>query len=96
MVIGLALCCSTGTLFAQRTDYEIRGRVIIPEGRPNEQEGIEVQLQRPGRLIAGTAFTDRDGKFFFHNIDRPDIYYIYIRLEGYDEVRQKVEVSGKY
>ena len=53
-----------------------------------------MQLQRPGRLIAGTAFTDRDGKFFFHNIERPEIYYIYIRLEGYDEVRQKVEVRG--
>ena len=79
---------------AQGVDYEIRGRVVVPQTDANEHAGIEIQLQRPSRLVVDVAYTDRDGKFFFHNIERPDVYYLYINLEGYAPVRERVNVRG--
>ncbi len=51
-------------------------------------------MQRPSRLVVDVVYTDRDGRFFFHNIERPDVYYLYINLEGYAPVRERVSVRG--
>ncbi len=79
---------------AQGVDYEIRGRVVVPQTDANDHAGIEIQLQRSSRLVVDVAYTDRDGKFFFHNIERPDVYYLYINLDGYAPVRERVNVRG--
>ncbi len=81
-LLAALLLVFSASLQAQSADREIRGRVIVPQGNANAHAGIEIQMQRPSRLVVDVAYTDRDGKFFFHNIERADVYYLYINLDG--------------
>ncbi len=93
-LLAALLLVFSASLQAQSADREIRGRVIVPQGNANAHAGIEIQMQRPSRLVVDVAYTDRDGKFFFHNIERADVYYLYINLDGYNTVRERVNVTG--
>ena len=72
-------------------EYRIRGRIVFDTAQP-EHPRIEVRLERLGRQPVRTAFSDGNGKFLFRNLDR-EIYYVIVKVDGYEEARERVEFS---
>jgi Tfp pilus assembly protein PilF len=71
------------------SEFTIWGRVSLPEGHFSRQSGIEVRLERPGRLALYSISTDEDGRFQFRNLEGGE-YFVYINLEGYTPLLQQV------
>ncbi len=93
-VTGALLCLCTSSAFAQGSDIELRGQVGLPENAVEGRGGIEIRLERPIRFLVATVYTDSDGRFFFHNLPRSGVYHLYINLEGYGLVRERVALSS--
>ena len=93
-VIAALLCLCTSSAFAQGSDIELRGQVVLPENAVEGRSGIEIRLERPIRFLVATVYTDSDGRFFFHNLPRSGVYHLYINLEGYGLVRERVALSS--
>jgi len=94
----LAVCCITSSfLFSQTTanqsrreNYSIQGKIIIPNGNASSDR-IEVRLERSAGQTALITFTDAAGNFDFRNLSI-GTYAVVVDLEGYEPVRQSVEV----
>jgi tetratricopeptide (TPR) repeat protein len=98
----LAVCCITSSLlFSQTTtnqnrreSYAIQGKVIIPNGGASI-ERIEVKLERAAGQTALVTFTDAAGNFDFRSLT-VGTYAVVVDLEGYEPVRQSVEVINSF
>src|SRR5215471_10950475 len=96
----LAFCCFISTsLLGQttqnsqrRTDGYIRGKVIVANSRDSDQR-IEVRLEKTTAQILMTTYTDAAGNFEFRSL-APGSYYISVDLDGYEPVRQSVDLFG--
>ncbi|MBI4474063.1 MAG: tetratricopeptide repeat protein [Acidobacteria bacterium] len=76
----------------QVEEYSIRGKIVSSNVRATD-ERIEVRLERPGLQTIMTAFSDSIGNFEFHRIPG-GMYYIVIEKEGFEPIRQEVEVHS--
>jgi tetratricopeptide (TPR) repeat protein len=90
-------CFITTFLFGQttpppqrRVDGYIRGKVIIADNHGADQR-IEVRLEKSTVQVLMTTFTDAAGNFEFRSL-APGSYTVSIDLEGYEPVRQSVDV----
>jgi len=75
-------------------DYGIRGKVIIPNQHEFDQR-LEVRLEKSAMQVIQTTYTDASGNFDFRNLS-PGAYYVSITLEGYEPVRQLVEIFNTF
>jgi tetratricopeptide (TPR) repeat protein len=75
-------------------EYSIRGKVVIANRHDFDQR-IEVRLEKSALQVIQTAYTDSSGNFDFRNLT-PGAYYVAITLEGYEPVRQLVEVFNTF
>ncbi len=91
---GLAHAQATGQRPPQAQEYTIRGKIMFDSPHPPD-ERIEVRLERAGRQLIDTAFSDGVGNFLFRNL-LPDQYFVVIDLDGYEPVRERVELSSSF
>jgi tetratricopeptide (TPR) repeat protein len=89
LVFVAFLSLFTGTANAQTPEFTIWTRVIMPEGYFSRQSGLEVRLERPGRMVLYSLSTDEDGRVQFRNLEEGE-YYLYMNLEGFAPVLQQV------
>src|SRR3954470_23789844 len=75
-------------------DYNIRGKIVLPNNRDLDQR-IEVHLEKSEFQVIQTTYSDAAGNFGFNNL-APGAYYVSISLEGYDPVRQSVEIFNSF
>ena len=81
----------------QRTRDEpfgIRGKIMFDRPHPPDVR-LEVRLERAGRQLVDTVFSDSVGNFMFRNLV-PDVYHITIEVEGFEPVRERVELSRSF
>jgi tetratricopeptide (TPR) repeat protein len=71
---------------------QIRGQVRTPDGRP-ASFGIPVYLDQQGSGSYGQTQTDQLGKFEFMQLP-PAIYEVRVRLQGYREVHETVDLTA--
>jgi Tfp pilus assembly protein PilF len=69
----------------------IRGQILIPSARASER--IPVSLQRSDGPIVSRIFSDSLGNFEFRGLPAGS-YMVLVSVEGYEEVRQTVAISG--
>jgi predicted Zn-dependent protease len=94
----LAFCSFiSASLFGQttqnpqrRVESYIRGKVIIANNRDADQR-IEVHLEKTTVQTLSVTYTDAAGNFEFRNL-APGTYFVSVDLEGYEPVRQSVDV----
>ena len=99
----LSVCCAaTGLLYGQtttgnqnrRNNLSIQGKIVIPNASaPGDR--VEVKLELATAQTAITAFTDAAGNFDFRNLSA-GTYYITVDVEGYEPVRQSVELINSF
>src|SRR5262245_41284266 len=77
-----------------RVDYGIRGRIIIPIPRESEDR-IEVKLETAAYQMIQTSYTDSSGNFDFRGLS-PGAYYVSVNVEGFEPVRQLVEIFTNF
>jgi Flp pilus assembly protein TadD len=96
LLLGLLLLAASsasaqGALPHRSTPVEIRGQVRYAEGGapvPN----INVRLEGFGGGYVGELVTDRSGRFHFQNVG-PGVYRVSVRVPGYREVSQQVDLQ---
>ena len=93
-ITGLAHAQATGQRSPRNNEFVIRGKIMFDNPHPPD-ERIEVRLERTGRQLIETVFSDGVGNFIFRNI-LPDSYYVAIEVEGYEPVRERVELSSSF
>jgi hypothetical protein len=72
-------------------EFVIRGKVVIPNSRAADR--VEVRLEKSALQVIQTTYTDSIGNFDFRSVP-PGAYVISINVDGYEPVRQTVEVFG--
>jgi Flp pilus assembly protein TadD len=90
LVMMLALA---GTSVAQFGAGSISGRLIVEYKSFRCGFACEVRLETSGMQVVDTAYVDSQGNFRFNEV-RPGTYFIHAALEGFEEVRQQVDVSS--
>ena len=75
-------------------DLAIRGKVIIGNSGDVDQR-VEVRLEKATMQVIQTAYTDSAGGFEFRSLS-PGSYYVSVTLDGYEPVRQQVEVFNNF
>ena len=75
-------------------EYSIRGKIVIPNQHDSDQR-IEVRLEKSALQVIQTTYTDASGNFDFRNL-AAGAYYVSITLEGYEPVRQLVEIYNTF
>lgn len=91
--VGLAQAQVPPVPRAVDPDFSIRGKIIF--GTPHgPDQRIEVRLEKSGMQVVSTGYSDGVGNFEFRNL-QPGTYWISINLEGFEEVRQQVEVYSQ-
>ncbi len=71
--------------------FIIRGRVLFdPKAPPSDP--VEVRLEGMGRDAIASVYADGIGNFEFRDLNA-GTFHIFVRAEGFDEVRQRVEVT---
>src|ERR1041384_7599671 len=84
--------CFVGFLHAQTRGLSgIRGQISAPG--LNNLNAIEVLLEKSNQFV-GRTFTDASGGFEFQNLEAAT-YEIIVRLTGYLESRQSVDVESR-
>ena len=74
-------------------DFAIRGKIIISSAREGDMR-IEVRLEKATLQLINTTFTDSAGNFEFRGL-QAGTYYVSVNLEGYEAVRQSVEIYNQ-
>jgi|SRR5579883_1151802 len=69
----------------------IHGQIIVPSAHAADR--ILVTLQKSDGPIAGMVYSDTLGNYFFRGLVAGS-YFIIVNVEGYEDVRQEVAVSG--
>ena len=75
-------------------DNNIRGKVVLPNNREEDQR-IEVRLEKSELQVIQTTYTDAAGNFGFNNL-APGAYYVSVNVEGYEPVHQVVEIFNTF
>jgi cytochrome c-type biogenesis protein CcmH/NrfG len=75
-------------------EYSIHGRVVLPTSQETDQR-IEVNLEKSELQVIQITYTDAGGNFGFNNL-APGVFYVSVRLEGYEPVHQLVEISTTF
>ena len=90
---GLAHAQATGQRSPRSNEFVIRGKLVFDSPYlPDER--IEIRLERSRQLI-DTVFSDGAGNFMFRNL-LPDLYFVLVKVDGYEEARERVELSGAF
>src|SRR5215471_12051859 len=89
LIVGAALAVAQNRL--PQADASIRGKVLLSNGQAGEH--IEVRLEGQQMQVIASTFTDGIGNFEFRNLPI-GAYNIAVRAEGYEEVRQLVEMTA--
>jgi tetratricopeptide (TPR) repeat protein len=76
--------------FPSVTTAQISGRVMFENGQPAAQ--IPVELRSFTDMGINQTVTDPSGNFSFSNLGR-GVYYVTVRLSGYAEASERVEVG---
>lgn len=92
----IALTVLAQPAFAQRANNAqapaaISGRIIIPVA--NFQDVFPVTLVQNSEQPVQTTLADGQGRYRFTGLQR-GTYFILVKLEGFQEVRQRVELTG--
>lgn len=74
-------------------DFAIRGKIILGTAREGDMH-IEVRLERTTLQLINTAYTDSAGNFEFRGL-QAGTYNVSVNLEGYEPVRQMVDVYSQ-
>lgn len=69
----------------------LTGRVIVPVA--NFSDMFEIQLVQNAEQVVQATVVDSQGRYRFTGIQR-GTYFIVVKLEGFQEVRQRVDVAG--
>jgi len=88
--VSTSLLAQTNQNPQRRVETYIRGKVIVANNRDGDQR-IEVRLEKTTVQVLQTTYTDAAGNFEFRNL-APGSYYVSVELEGYEPVRQTVDV----
>jgi tetratricopeptide (TPR) repeat protein len=73
------------------TGFSISGRVVVPIAGFNDY--FEVLLLQNVEQVVAHTYADSNGRYRFANLTR-GTYYIAVKLDGFEEVRQRVDVGG--
>jgi len=68
--------------------FSVRGQILVPSAGAADQ--VEVILERAAGQVVARTFSDNLGNYEFRNLT-PGTYEVVVRLEGYEEARQRVE-----
>ena len=93
-ITGLAHAQATGQRSPRGSEFVIRGKIMFDSPVAPDRR-IEVRLERAGQQLIDTVFSDGVGNFMFRNII-PDAYYVAIEVDGYEPVRERVELSSSF
>jgi predicted Zn-dependent protease len=92
-VLFVGLAC--GVVQAQQRGvpslFSISGRVVVPVA--GFQDYFEVLLLQNAEQTVAYTYADSNGRYRFTNLSRGS-YFISIKLDGFEEVRQRVDVGG--
>ena len=91
---GLAHAQATGQRSPRNSEFVIRGKLVFDSPYPPD-ERIEIRLERSGRQLIDTVFSDGVGNFMFRNL-LPDLYFVRVKVDGYEEARERVELSSSF
>ena len=91
---GLAHAQATGQRTPRNEEFVIRGKIVFDSPYPPDNR-IEIRLERTGRQLIDTVFSDGVGNFMFRNL-LPDLYYVRVKVDGYQETRERVELSSSF
>ena len=72
-------------------DISIRGKIFLSTGQAADR--MEVRLERAEMQVLASTYTDGIGNFEFRNLT-VGAYYVVVKAEGYDEVRQYVDTTS--
>jgi len=75
-------------------EFVIRGKLVF-DSPYHPDERVEVRLERSGRQLIDTVFSDGVGNFMFRNL-LPDQYFVRVKVDGYQEARERVELSSSF
>lgn len=87
-----ATCCLIllGLLLPEIVAAQISGRVMFENGQPAAQ--VRVELRSFTDMGINQTVTDPSGNFSFSNVGQ-GVYYVTVRLSGYAEASERVEVG---
>ena len=95
LILTLALALVTVEIPAQVRNpapmVALSGRIIVPIA--NYQDMFEVLLVQNAEQVVQSTVVDGQGRYRFAGLQR-GTYYVVVKLEGFQEVRQRVELIG--
>jgi thioredoxin-like negative regulator of GroEL len=93
---ALAACCLILISFAiggaqnRAANFNISGKVIVPDA--HFQDLFEVLLVENLAQPVQATVADSQGRYRFSRLPRGGTYFIVVKIDGYEEVRQRVDV----
>jgi tetratricopeptide (TPR) repeat protein len=72
-------------------NYHISGKIIVPDSHFSDI--FEVILTQNLEQVVQATVADSQGRYRFTNLAR-GTYYINVKLEGYEEVRQRIDIGA--
>jgi Flp pilus assembly protein TadD len=91
--LNISVFAWTSPLQRGRIDsLTVHGKLITPDSH-NATEHIEVRIEKESMQLVQTAYTDGSGSFEFRGLPA-GTYYISVNLDGYQPVRQQVDLNS--
>jgi Flp pilus assembly protein TadD len=92
VLISVPSFSSFGVASAQQrgANYSISGKIIVPDA--HFQDLFEVLLVENVAQVVQATVADSQGRYRFRALTRGGTYYVVVKIEGYEEVRQRVDI----